>query len=149
MRFRAEVRATGKNTTGIPVTPEIVEALGRGKRPPVRITINGYSYRNTVASMNGEYMLSVSKEVREKAGISAGEEVDVVLELDDAPRTVEVPPDLDEALRGVADARAFFAGLSYSKQRWFVDWIEQARKAEIRQGRVEKAVEMLKEGRSR
>ena len=149
MRFLATVRLNGKTATGIPVPPEIVEALGHSRRPPVRITINGYTYRNTIATMSGEYMLSVSAEVREKAGISAGDEVEVDLELDTAPREVKLPSDLEAALQGDAEARSFFDGLSYSKQRWFVDWIEGAKREETRQGRVEKSLEMLREGRSR
>jgi hypothetical protein len=149
MRFRATIRPSGKTTTGIRVPDEVVESLGLGKRPPVRVTINGYTYRTTVASMRGEFMLSVSAEVRERAGVTAGDEVDVDIELDTEPREVSVPPDFAEALDRDADARRFFEGLSYSNKRRFVMGIEDARTEETRQRRIAKNVETLRVGRAR
>jgi hypothetical protein len=98
MRFHATIELGGKTATGIEVPAEVVAALGSGKRPPVRVTINEYTYRSTVASMGGRFMLPVSAEVRGSAGISAGEEVDVDIELDTEPREVTVPPDFAGAL---------------------------------------------------
>jgi hypothetical protein len=88
MRFRATIRPSGKTATDIPVPDEVVESLGSGKRPSVRVTINGYTYRATVGSIRGEFMLSVSAEVRERSGVAAGDEVDVDVELDTEPREV-------------------------------------------------------------
>jgi hypothetical protein len=116
-------------------------------RPKVRATINGYTYRSSVASMGGMYMLGVSAEVREKAGVVGGDVVDVELELDTEDRVVTVPPDLAKALRGDAAARRFFDGLPYSQPRWFVAGIEGAKKPETRRRRVEAAVARLREGR--
>lgn len=147
MRFRAVLQLGGKTATGIRVPREVVASLGPSKRPSVRVTIDGYSYRSTVATMGGEFMLPVSAEVREHAGVAAGDEVDVDLELDTEPREVTVPPDFADALDRDADGRRFFDGLSYSNKRRFVSSIEEAKTAETRQRRIAKAVSMLHEGR--
>jgi hypothetical protein len=147
MRFRATLQLEGRTATGLRVPPEVVEALGGGKRPPVTVTINGYSYRNTIAVYGDVYMLGVSAEHRAAAGVSAGDELDVELQLDTAPREVEVPEDLAAALAGEPEARAFYDGLSYSNRRWYVLSVEGAKTAETRQRRVAKAVEMLRERR--
>jgi hypothetical protein len=146
MRFNATILSNGRTATGIEVPLKVVESLG-SKRPKVRATINGYTYRSSVASMSGTFMLGVSAEVREKASVAAGDTVQVDLELDTEIRRVSVPPDLAKALKGEAAARRFFDGLSYSQQRWFVEGIEGAKKPETRQRRVEAAVARLREGR--
>lgn len=148
MQFRATIRLGGKTATGIPVPAEVVAALGRGKRPPVRVTINGHTYRSTVAPMGGEYMLPVRAEVRAAAGVAAGNEVDVDLELDVEPREAAVPPDFAEALDRDADARRHFDQLSYSHKRRHVLAIEGAKTAETRQRRIARAVSLLREGRA-
>ena len=148
MKFRAEVeQGSTKNVTGIEVPAKIVEALGAGKRPPVKVTINGYTYRNTIAVMDGAYMFSVSAEVREKAGVKGGDKVDVDIELDTEPREVTVPPDLSKALARDKKAKAFFEGLSYSNKRRLVLNIEGAKAAETRERRVAKTVAQLAEGK--
>lgn len=149
MRFHATLVLHGKTATGMSVPEEIVTALGAGKRPPVRVTINGYTYRTTVAPMGGEYLVGVSAEHRAAAGVAAGQQHDVDIELDTAPREVEVPADLAAALAGNPRARAFFDGLSYSHQSAYVLWISDAKKDETRRARLDKAVEMLVEGRRR
>jgi hypothetical protein len=149
MRFQAVVELGGKTATGIEIPPEVVEGLGSGKRPPVRVTINGHTYRSTVAVMGGRFMVGVSAENREAAGVSAGDEVDVDLELDTGTREVAVPPDLAKALSRDREAQAFFDGLSYSQKRWYVLPIEGAKKPETRERRVGKAVDMLRAGRTR
>jgi len=148
MRFRTTIELGGKTATGMRVPPEIVEELGQGKRPAVRVTIGGYTYRSTVAPMGGNFMLPVSAEVREQAGVAAGDEVDVVIELDTEPREVAVPSDFAEALDGDAEARRFFDGLSYSNKRRIVMGIEDAKTPETRQRRIDKAVSALREGRA-
>jgi len=147
MRFRGVIQLGGKTATGMRVPPEVVASLGPSKRPAVRVTIKGYTYRSSVASMGGEYMLPVSAEVRESAGVAAGDEVDVDLELDTEPREVTLPPDFTDALDGDVDARRFFDGLSYSNKRRFVLAIEGAKTAETRQRRIASAVSALREGR--
>jgi bacteriocin resistance YdeI/OmpD-like protein/uncharacterized protein DUF1905 len=147
MRFRATIHLNGKTATGIRIPPEIVASLGASKRPAVRVTINGYTYRNTVATMGGEFMLGISSDVRERAGVAAGDEVDVDIELDTEPREVSVPPDFADALDRDPDAKRFFDSLSYSNKRRVVLPIEDAKTAETRQRRIAKAVSMLHEGR--
>ena len=147
MRFRTTIQLEGRTATGLRVPPDVVEALGRGKRPPVTVTIAGYTYRSTVAAYGDAFMLPLAAEHREAAGVTAGDEVEVELALDTAPREVEVPPDLAAALADEPDARAFFDALSYSNQRWFVLSVEGAKTPETRQRRVAKALAMLREGR--
>ncbi len=127
---------------------EVVEALGSGRRPPVKVTINGYTYRSTVAVMGGQFMVSVSAEHRAGAGVAGGDEVDVDIELDTEPREVAVPPDFAEALDRDADAKRHFDGLSYSHKRRYVMSIEEAKTAETRQRRIAKTISMLREGRT-
>jgi hypothetical protein len=146
MRFRAKIQLDGKTATGIQVPDEVVAALGPSKRPAVRVTINGYTYRNSVASMGGKFMLAVSAEVRSKAGVAAGDEVDVDIELDTEPREVSVPPDFAEALEHDGEAKRTFDKLSYSNKQRHVLSIEQAKTAETRQRRIAKAIEALREG---
>ena len=148
MRFRATILLAGKTATGIRVPDEVVAALGPSRRPPVRVTINGHTYRSTVARMGGEYLLGVSAENREGAGVAAGDQVDVDLELDTEPRVLAVPADLAGALDQDPDARRAFDGLSYSRKQRLVLPVEQAKTPETRQRRVAKAVEALREGRA-
>jgi hypothetical protein len=129
MRFRTVLELGGKTATGIRVPAEVVEALGKGKRPAVRVTINGHTYRNTVAVMGGAYMVGVSAENR----VAAGDEVDVDIELDTKPREVAVPPDFAAALDRDPEARRFFGGLSPSRKQWHVAAVEGAKSAETRQ----------------
>jgi hypothetical protein len=149
MRFRTTVLQAGKTATGIEVSEEIVTALGSGKRPKVRITINGYTYRSSVAPMGGVFMIGVSEEVRRNAGVAGGDEVDVDLELDTEPREVTVPADLAAALGADPDAQRTFDGLSYSNKSWHVQSIEGAKTDETRQRRVAKSIEALRHGRVR
>ena len=148
MRFRATIELGGKTATGIRVPEEVIAALGAGKRPPVRVTINGYSYRSTVAPRGRVFMLPVSAEVRAGAGVAAGDEVDVDLELDNEPREVTLPRDFADALDRDADAKRCFDGLSYSNRRRYVLGIEGARTAETRQRRIAAAIGDLRDGRT-
>ncbi|MDQ5874657.1 MAG: YdeI/OmpD-associated family protein, partial [Actinomycetota bacterium] len=135
MRFHATVLLGGKTATGIRVPPEVVEGLGSHKRPPVRVTIGNHTYRTTVAVMGGEFMIPLSAENRKSAGVAAGDEVDVGIELDTEPREVSVPPDFSEALGRDSNARRYFDGLSYSHKRRYVMSIDEAKTAETRQRR--------------
>ena len=146
MKFRTTLELNGKTATGFRIPPEVVEALGQGKRPPVRVTINGYTYRNTVAVMGGVYMLGVSAEHRAAAGVQAGDQIEVDLELDSAPREVSVPPDFAEALDQDAEAKRHFDSLAYSHKLRHVLAIEQAKTAETRQRRIAKAISDLHAG---
>jgi hypothetical protein len=149
MRFRAIIEQGGKTATGIRIPDEIVEGLGAGKRPPVRVTIGGYTYRSTVAVLGGRYMVGVSAENRAGAGVAGGDKVDVDIELDTAPREVTVPADFAAALAAEPDAKRTFDGLSYSNKSSHVLSIEGAKTDETRQRRIARSVEALKEGRVR
>ena len=146
MKFRTILLQAGKTATGIEVPDDIVERLGAGKRPPVRVTINGHTYRSTVAVMGGRFMVGVSAENREKAGVAGGHEIEVDLELDTAVREVAVPSDLAEALGRNAAARQRFEALSYSRRKALVTGIEGAKTDETRQRRLQKAIDDLLAG---
>ena len=146
MRFRTTVELGGRTATGMQVPPEVVEGLGAGKKPAVLVTVGSHTYRSTIASRGGVYLLPLSAENRAGAGVSAGDEVEVTVELDTGPREVAVPDDLAAALAGDDAARTAFERLPYSHQLRHVLAIEGAKAADTRQRRVSKAVEMLREG---
>lgn len=134
----------GANTTGIVVPPEIMDALDSGKRPKVVVTLNGYSYRTTIAPYNGEYMISLSQENRTAAGVAGGDTLEVTLELDTAPRIVEVPDDLAVAL-AEHDLQAAFDKLAYSVRKEHVRQLESAKAEETRQRRLNSIITKLAE----
>jgi hypothetical protein len=136
MRFSTTVELGGKTATGMEVPPEVVEALGAGKKPAVRVTVGGHTYRSTVASMGGRFLLPLSAERRAAAGVAAGDRIEVDVELDTEPRTVEVPADLTAALDAEPAARARFDALSYSAQLRHVLAVEGAKAEATRARRV-------------
>lgn len=149
-RFSATLKqAPGKKATGIEVPAETIAELDAGKRPPVRVTLNGYEYRTTIGVMSGQHMIPVSAAVRASAGLDAGDTVEVQLVVDATPRTVEIPADLAEAFASHPEAGAFFATLSNSLQRYHVDTINGAKAAETRQRRVDKAIGLFLDGKQR
>ena len=148
MRFTTTLELNGKTATGFRVPEEVVKSLGSGRRPAVIVTINGYTYRSTVAVFGDESFLGVSAEHRAGAGVAAGDELDVELELDTAPREVVVPADLQAALDADPAAAAFFAGLSYSNRLRHVLGIEGAKTDETRSRRIAKSVSMFHEGKA-
>ena len=149
MRFRTTIQQSGKTTTGIEVPEQVIEALGSGRRPAVTVTVNGYAYRSTVAVLGGRYMVGASAEHRAGAGVAGGDEVDVDIELDTAPREVSVPADLAAALDAEPAARRTFDGLSYSNRSWHVLQVEGAKTDETRQRRIARSVDTLRQGRAR
>lgn len=146
--FRSRVLLGGKTATGIEVPPAVVDALGSGKKPAVNVTIGKHTYRSTVATMDGKFMLPLSAENRQAAGVAAGDEIEVSLELDTAPRTLEIPADFQQALDQDAAAKTFFDSLSYSNRRRHTLSIDGAKTAETRQRRIAKAVESLRAGKA-
>jgi len=143
VRFRATLETNGRTATGIEVPESVVEQLGAGKRPPVRVTLHEHTYRTTLARMGGRYLVPVSAEVRTAAGVAAGDELDVGIELDDAPRTVEVPADLAEALAASPDAARAWEKLSYTHRKEWARSVEDAKKPATRARRVAAAVAAL------
>ena len=147
--FKADLIKGDGDTAGFVIPDAIVEAFGQGKRPKVTVTVNGsFSYPNTVAVMGGQYMIGISKERRKLAGVEPGQKIEVTLELDTAPRVMEVPPDLQRALNKNKAAKAHFATLSYSNQRRHIDPINQAKSDETRARRIEKSVALFAEGKN-
>jgi hypothetical protein len=148
MKFRTTLLQSGKSAVGMQVPHEVVEVLGAGKRPPVRVTINGYTYRNTIAVMGGVFMVGVSAEHRAHAHVAGGDEVEVDIELDTEPRALTLPPELSQALEREPEARRTFDGLSYSRQQALVLPIHQAKTPETRQRRIDRALLTLREQRA-
>ena len=140
IKFKTTILTAGKTATGICIPDEIVESLNAGKKPPIRVTINGYSYRSTVAVMGGKYMVGVNADVREAAGVKGGDSLTVEMELDKEERKVELPTDFKKALDKNPNANKFFQTLSYSKQKNHVTLIEQAKTDETRQKRIDKSI---------
>jgi hypothetical protein len=142
--FRTTLWSNGGNNVGIVVPEDVLVSFGRGKRVPVVVTIDGdYTYRNTVASMGGKYLISFNAATRSATGRGAGDEVEVRLDVDDAPRTVDVPPALAEAFRSHPAAGDRWAALSYSKQKAHALSIEGAKTDETRARRVQKTLDSL------
>jgi hypothetical protein len=144
MTFTATVLLEGTTATGFEVPPSYVDELGGGKRPAVVVTVNGYSYRSTVMPYAGKILLPLAAEHRAAAAVKAGETIEITLTLDTAPRTVDVPTDLAEAL-DVAGLRAAFDKLSFTHRKEHVRAIEDAKSADTRLRRIAKALDMLKE----
>jgi hypothetical protein len=133
-------KAEGLNATGIRIPPEVIAELGTQKRPKVKVTINGYTYRNTVAVFGDVFMVGVSQEHRAASGLEAGDQVEVTLELDTEPRTVEVPEDLRAALSDKAGALEAFEALSYTMRKEFARQVTEAKAQETRKRRISKIV---------
>lgn len=144
--FRGTMLQVGNNT-GIEVPPEVIEALGGGKKPKVAVTVNGFEYRSTVAVMGGKFMISFSSDKRATSGIKGGDPIDVTLELDAAPREVDIPADFAAALATEPAAKTFFDSLAYSHQLRHVLSITDAKTDETRQKRIVKAMDMLRAGK--
>jgi hypothetical protein len=144
--FRAELELAGKTATGFVVPDTVVDELGAGKHPPVVVTINGASFRTSIARMGGRFLLGVSAANRAVTGTTAGEEYDVEVEVDTQPRVVEVPDDLRAALTASPAAASLYESLSHSQQRRVVEPVEQAKTAETRARRIDKLVTQLAAG---
>jgi len=144
MKFRAAVEPP-EPMRGLEVPEGVVEALGGGKRPPVTITINGHSWRSRIAIMRGRHLIGLSKANRQAAGVATGEEVEVEVALDVAPRVVVEPADFAQALDADPSARAAYDRLSHSHRREHVRAIESAKKPATRVRRIEAALAMLRD----
>jgi hypothetical protein len=143
MKFRSYVEPA-EPMRGLEVPPEVVEALGGGKRPAVIITINGHSWKSRVAIMRGRYLLGLSNANRQAAGVATGDQVEIEVELDAGPRVVAAPADFARALDADPAARTAYDRLSSSHQREHVRAIESAKKPQTRVRRIDKALAMLR-----
>jgi hypothetical protein len=149
IRLKTTLLARGP-AAAVVLDDEQVAAVGDGaKRFPVVATVNGYTWRTSVMRMGGEFLVGLNSAVRQEAGVEAGDAVDVALELDTAPREVDVPPALADALGGDPEARAAFDRLAYTHRKEYARWIEEAKREETRQRRVVQALQMLREGKTR
>ncbi len=144
--FTAELALNGKTATGIEVPQSVIESLGGGKRPAVVVELGGYSYRTTIGVMGGRSMIPVSAEHRTAAGVQAGDRLRVTLTLDEAPREIEVPSDLAEALRRSPAAGPAFDALSPSGKKRHVLSVTGAKTDETRRRRLAKAIAELESG---
>lgn len=142
--FTATILLARKTATGIEVPASAIDELGAGRKPAVVVEIRGYTYRATVGVMGGVSLIPLSSEHRSASGLAAGDEVDVTLTLDDQPRAVDTPADFAALLDGDPALRSAFDGLSNSRQRALVDPISQAKAADTRQRRIDKAIEALR-----
>lgn len=142
-------QAPGRNPTGIVVPRELIDELGRGKRPPVRVSLDGFEYRTTVGVMGGRSMVGVSSAVRAATGLNGGDDVEVTLTVDDSPRDAIAPDDLAAALDAAPGTRAFFEGLSNSLRRYHIDNVNGAKSPATRQRRIDRAVELFRAGTAR
>jgi uncharacterized protein YdeI (YjbR/CyaY-like superfamily) len=141
--FKTTLLQGGKTATGIKIPPEIIETLGAGKKPPVKVTINGFTYRSTVAVMGGNYMVGVSAENRAGAKVNGGDKIEVTIELDAEPRELELPVEFKKALDKNAKAKKVFESLSYSRKKVHVLPIAGAKTDETRQRNINKAIDIL------
>jgi bifunctional DNA-binding transcriptional regulator/antitoxin component of YhaV-PrlF toxin-antitoxin module len=146
MRFSTTVLLGGRTATGLVVPPEVVEALGAGKKPAVTVTVGGHTYRSTVATRGGRFLIPLSAENRTAAGVAAGDTVEVDVELDTEPRVVEVPADLAAALDADPDARRRFDAMSYSQRLQHVLAVDGAKTDATRERRVTAVVAAMHEG---
>lgn len=143
MRLTLPLTGHGGNTAGFVIDPQVVDALGGGRRPKVVVTVHQHTWRSSVASMGGQFLLGVSIENRRLAGVAVGDLVDLDLQLDAAPREVEVPADLAAALAAVPGARDAFDRLAFTHRKEHVRAVEEARKPETRARRVAKTVQAV------
>ncbi len=149
IRFKAELELTGRTAAGFEVPDEVVERLDGGGHPKVVVSVNGYTFRTSVAKMGGRYLLGVSAARRAEGSIAPGEVYDVGVALDTALREVELPDDFAAALSVHRGAQDFWDGLSYSKQSWHVLQVTGAKKPQTRRARIERSIAMLAAGRAR
>jgi bifunctional DNA-binding transcriptional regulator/antitoxin component of YhaV-PrlF toxin-antitoxin module len=143
-RFKAVLGGEAGEAPTVELPFDVKERFGKA-RAPVRGTVNGTDYRTTVAVYGGVPLIGFRRELRERAGIEIGDEVEVTVELDEEPRTVELPPALATALDGDKRARAVFDGLSYTHRREYAEWIDEAKRDETRERRLAQTLEKLRE----
>ena len=149
MKFRTTILQGDKTATGIVIPSDVMAALAGGKKPPVSLTVNGYAYRSTVATIDGRSMVGLSAEHRAASGLRGGDEVEVDIELDTEPREVELPTDFKAALDANSLASQTFERLSNSLKRYHVDQVNDAKTEETRQRRIAKSIATLAAGKPR
>jgi bacteriocin resistance YdeI/OmpD-like protein/uncharacterized protein DUF1905 len=150
MKFKTTIRqAEGSTATGIEIPDEVIAAMGAGKKPPVKLTVNGYEYRSTVATVSGKFMVGFSADHRNASGLKGGDAIEVEIELDTQPRTVDLPADFQAALNADAKAKATFEKLSNSLKGYHVSQVTGTENPETRQRRIDKSIATLHAGKPR
>jgi hypothetical protein len=149
IRFKAQLQARGP-AAAVVLDDAQVAVVGEGaKRFPVVATVNGYTWRTSVARMSGEFLLGLNRDVRQQAGVEAGDRVEVVIQLDEAPRDVDVPEPLAAALATDPKAKAAFDAMAFTHRKEYARWVAEAKRDETRQRRVQLALEMIRSGKTR
>jgi hypothetical protein len=147
-RFRVPLeKHESSEACGITIPFDVEKTFGGRARVPVRGTINGFPFRSSLFPMGGCFMMPVNRALREGAGVKGGETISVVLERDTAERVIKPPTDFSRALKADKDAKASWDKLSFTHQREYVEAIEDAKKPETRQRRIEKSVAMIATGK--
>jgi uncharacterized protein YdeI (YjbR/CyaY-like superfamily) len=148
MNFTTILLQAGKTATGFEVPDDVIAQLGAGKRPKVKVTVHGHTYRSTVAVMNGRHMIGVSADNRQAAGVAGGDTIEVDLQLDTEPRILDIPEDLQGALAADPTAEDTFTSLSYSRRQRIVLAVEAAKTSSTRQRRINNTIEQLRHGQT-
>jgi hypothetical protein len=149
IRFRARLQRRGP-AAAVVLDEAQAAAVGEGaRRFPVVATVNGYTWRTSVTPMGGEFLLGLNREVRDGAGVQAGDEAEVTIELDQAPREVEVPEALAAALAADPQAAAAFERMAFTHRKEYARWIDEAKRPETQQRRTAQAVQMIRAGKTR
>jgi hypothetical protein len=149
VQFKAQLQPRGP-AAAVVLDDAQVAAVGEGaKRFPVMATVNGYTWRTSVARMGGEFLVGLNRDVRQGARVEVGDEVEVTIELDTAPRDVEVPEALAAALAADSQAKAAFEGMAFTHRKEYARWVAEAKQEETRRRRVQQALEMLRAGKTR
>jgi len=145
--FNAVIQNAGGGGAVVEVPFDMEKVFG-SKRPKVKALIEGIPYRGLLVRMGGpNHMLIILKGIREQIGKTFGDEIKVSVEVDAEERVITVPEELKRLFKSEKEAKANFEKLSYTHQREYVTWINEAKKAETRQNRIVKTIEMLKQGK--
>src|SRR5262245_23672297 len=145
MRFRVRIEDTGRGGAAVTLPFDPKTEFGKA-RAPIRGTVNGVPFRSTIAIYGDVAYLGVATALRQAAGAEIGDEVDVEVELDDAPREVDVPPELAAVLKRDPEAARVFETLSFTHRKEYARWIAEAKRADTRERRLAKAAQMLRDG---
>lgn len=149
LQLRTQLQRRGPAAAVVLDDAQVAEIGEGAKRFPVVATVNGYTWRTSVARMGGEFLVGLNREVRQRAGVEAGDEVEVTLELDSAPREVEVPESLAAALASDPRVKATFEEMAFTHRKEYARWVAEAKREETRERRVKQAVEMIRAGKTR
>jgi hypothetical protein len=144
LRLRTALEPRGPAAAIVLDDEQVAHVAGAAKVAPVRVTVNGRTLRLRLARMRGESLIGFSRAARAEAGVAAGEEHEFEIALDDAPREVDVPPELAAALDGEAGARSAFDALAYTQRKEMARSVAEAKKPETRERRIAAVLRTLR-----